>query len=218
MAANAVSIARPLCYVRRTEYVAADGRRRMKSTRLALAFAVLAPLAACNSGPDVSATNATPGEVQEKLAAATGGGNELVVQPGRWEGTMTISGMEVPNLPAEARAQMKAQMGGDKPFVSCVTEEDVKQQKAFFTGDAEDKSCKYDRFNLSGGKLDAVMSCDRGGEGKATITMDGEYSADSYRMNVATQAKGAGPMGDMTMKMTVAARRVGACKGTQDEL
>lgn len=180
-----------------------------------LPFALLLPLAACDKGPTVAASNATQAEVQEKVAAA--GGSEVMVQPGRWEGAMTIEEMDVPNMPAEAKAQMKAQAGGPKPFISCVTEEDVKTQKAFFT--AEDKNCKYDRFVMAGGKVAAVMNCDQGGGAKMHMEMNGTYSADEYQMRMSSKVEGGNaPMGAMSMKMAVAAKRTGQCKGTPDEL
>ena len=172
-------------------------------------------LSACDSGPSVSATNATPAEVQEQVDAA--GGAEIMVNPGRWEGTMTIHEMAIPGTPPEVMEQMKSRMGAAQNFVSCVTEEDVKEQKAFFTGDPDDKSCKYEHFTMAAGKVSAELKCDRGAEGRMAMTMDGSYSPDSYRMNMSSRAEGNGPMGAMTMKMTVDAKRVGVCKGTDDE-
>ncbi len=186
--------------------------------RLALIIpALILPLAACNQGPSISATNATQAEVQEKVAAATGGSDAALVNPGRWEGKMTMHDLDMPNLPAAAKEQMTASMASETSFVSCVTPEDVKKQKAFFTGDKNDKSCKYDRFTMAGGKIDAVMHCDRGDAGKMASTMSGSYSPDSYSMTMDSKAEGKGPMGAMTIKMSVEARRVGACKGTEDE-
>lgn len=183
--------------------------------RLALIIpALILPLAACNQSPSVSATNATQGEVQEKVAAAGGG---VMVNPGRWEGKMIMHDLDMPNLPAAAKEQMKASMNRETSFISCVTPEDVKKQKAFFTGDKDDKSCKYDRFTMAGGKIDAVMHCDRGAAGKMASTMSGSYSPDSYNMTMDSKAEGKGPMGAMTIKMSVEAKRVGACKGTKDE-
>lgn len=185
--------------------------------RLALIIpALVLPLAACNQGPSVSATNATQAEVQEKVAAATGV-DAVLVNPGRWEGKMTMHDLDMPNLPAAAKEQMKASMSHETSFVSCVTPEDVKKQKAFFTGDKDDKSCKYDHFTMAGGKIDAVMHCDRGDAGKMTSAMSGSYSPDSYSMTMDSKAEGKGPMGAMTIKMSVAAKRVGECRGTQDE-
>ena len=192
--------------------------RPVLSARFAPAalVALVLPLAACDSGPSVSATNATQAEVQEKVAAATAG-EGVTIQPGRWEGAMTMHEMDMPGLPAAAKAQMQAQMKRTTSFANCVTPEDVKEQRAFFTGD-DDKSCKYDHFNMAGGKVDAAMSCNRADQGKMAMTMTGSYSPESYQMDMATRMEGTGPMSGMSMKMSVAAKRVGVCKGTPDEL
>lgn len=182
-----------------------------------IALTTLIPLAACDSGPTVTATNATQKEVQEKVADAVGGDAQMV-EPGRWEGAMTMHEIDIPNMPAAAKEQMRKEMGGAKSFVSCVTPEDVKAQKAFFTGDEDDKSCKYDHFTLTGGRIDAALSCDQGGRGKMRMTMTGSYAPQSYRMDMASKAEGAAPMGAMSMRMTVEAKRVGACRGTKDEI
>ncbi len=179
-------------------------------------IALALPLAACNKAPSVSATNATQAEVQAKVAAATGG-EGVSIKPGRWEGAMTMREIDMPGLPAAAREQMKAQMARTTRFVSCVTPEAVKQQKAFFTG-GDSKSCKYDHFNMAGGKIEAALSCDRGPGGKMAMTMSGAYAHDSYNMDMTSKAEGEGPAGAMSMKMSVVAKRVGACTGGKDEL
>ena len=192
------------------------------------ASAALAPLAvlalaACGGKTDggstaaVSVTNASQQEVAEKVAAAAGGENAMMVEPGRWEGVVKIEEMDIPGLPPQARDQMKAQMGRENSFVSCVTEEDVKAKRAFFTGDARDKSCTYDHFAMAGGKIDAAMKCDRGGDGAMLMTMNGRYAPQSYSMAITSQGQGEGPMAKMSMKMSVSAKRVGACKGSSDE-
>ena len=192
-------------------------RPSLTAPLLAATAAILVlPLAACNRGPSVSATNASISEVREKVAAATGGNGEVMIEPGRWEGTYAMHEMDMPGLPPAAKEQMKKQMGMERSFVNCVTEEDVKKQKMLYTGD--DKSCTYDHFTLGGGKIDATMACNREGAGKMEMTMTGTYSPAAYHMDMAAKAEGGGPMGGMTMKMSVDAKRVGACKGTKDEL
>jgi hypothetical protein len=178
-----------------------------------LPLALLLPLAACDSSPTVIASNATQKEVGDKIAAATG--SDVMVSPGRWEGVMTMQEVDVPGMPPAARAQMLKEMGQGKPFVSCVTEEDVKTQKAFFTGGEDDKSCKYDRFVMAGGKVEAVMNCDHGGGNKMAMHMAGSYSNNEYQMTIASKGEGTGAM---SVKMTVAGKRIGQCKGTPDEL
>jgi hypothetical protein len=178
-----------------------------------LAAALILPLAACNKAPEVSATNATPDEVRAKVAAA--GGGDVMVKPGRWEGTYTMQDMDMPGMPPQVKEAMKKQMGAARSFVNCVTEEDVKKQKALYTGD--NKNCKYDHFTLGGGKIDATMSCDQGAQGKMAMVMNGTYSGDAYHMDMSARGEGAGPMNGMTMKMSVEAKRAGACTGAKDE-
>jgi hypothetical protein len=174
------------------------------------------PLAACNSGgPIVTATNASGAEVSAKVAAATGNGE--MVQPGRWEGTTVIADMKMPLLPADQQASLAGKMGKPDKLVSCVTPEEAKANKAFFTG-SDDKSCKYDHFTMSGGKLDAAMSCAQA-DGKMSATLTGTYSATSYHMTMASSTEGRkdNPYGTMSMKVTVDAQRVGECRGTESK-
>jgi hypothetical protein len=47
--------------------------------------------------------------------------------------------------------------------------------------------------------------------------MNGSYAPESYEMTMRSKAQGSTPMENMSMKMSVSARRVGACKGSSDE-
>jgi hypothetical protein len=173
------------------------------------------PLAACNSGPTVTATNASEAEVKAKVAEATGGAD--MIAPGRWEGTLKISDMKMPKLPPEAQAKLASKMGETQKFVSCVTEEDVKAKRAFFTGDKDtDKSCTYSRFTMGGGKIDAAMTCKNEG-GDMNAQMTGNFSSDSYHMEMASNTDSSSPYAAMSMKMTVDGKRTGACRGTEDK-
>ncbi|MFA5964116.1 MAG: DUF3617 domain-containing protein [Sphingomonas sp.] len=181
-------------------------------------FAALAlPLAACGSGgPTVTATNASMAEVATKVADASAGGD--MISPGRWEGTMTMHHMQMPDMdkvPPAARAQLERRMGAARPFVSCVTEEEIKAQHGFFTGeDADNKSCRYDHFTMAGGKIDAAMKCTMP-TGAMTTAMTGTYSPDAYHMDMASKTEGNAAIGGMSI--SIDARRAGACRGTPDE-
>ncbi len=175
----------------------------------------LATLAACNSGPSVSATNASGAEVAAKMKAAGVAGT--MVSPGRWEATMTINSMSAPNMPPQFAAEMKKHMGQARTFVSCLTPEEAKAPKEDFFG-GMDKSCRYEHFTMGGGTIDAVSKCSAAG-GTRTMTMKGTYSADAYRMTIASSAEGAkgGPMAGMAMNMTMDAKRAGACTGKEEQ-
>lgn len=186
--------------------------------RVSLVIALTLPLAACGSGgPSVSATNASTAEVEAKVAAATGSGD--MISPGRWEGKLTMHDMKMPNmdkLPPAVREQMTSRMAAGKPFVSCVTEEQIKAKHGLFTGNDANKNCRYDHFTMAGGKIDSAMNCTMPNATMA-MTMTGTYSPDAYHMDAASTTTGTSPAGGMSMSMTIEAKRVGACQGTPDE-
>lgn len=177
------------------------------------AVLILLALTACNREPEVNARNASVAEVADKVADAAASG--AFVRPGKWHSTVTIERMEVPGMPPELAQRMKSMMadrhsaGSD----SCLTPEDVKRPKeGFFAG--ADKSCRYDRFTMAGGKIDAVMKCASGGASQ-TMTMTGTYGPDDYRMQMTMDGAQAGGATDrgMNMTMRVDAKRVGQCDG-----
>jgi hypothetical protein len=175
--------------------------------------AILPLLSACNKEPEVSVENATAGEVAKEVAQAGGAGS--FVSPGRWESTLTFLEMTMPGMGPEAAAQMKGMTGKTQTHVSCLTPEQAKRPKEdFFAG--MDKSCKYDRFKMSGGKIDAVMNCSEQGSTQL-MEMAGTYSANAYAMTMKATASGKGPDAGMTMRMRIDAKRAGACDGTEEK-
>jgi hypothetical protein len=174
-------------------------------------LAAIAALAACNSSPTVTASNASSKEVEQKIAAA---GDVQMISPGRWEGTLHITEMKMPGLPPAAQAQLAAARGDEK-VVSCVTPEDVKASKASMFGGIGD-NCKYDHFAMGGGKIDGMATCDRGSS-KTKTAISGTFSSDTYHLAVRSEGVGAAATDNMTMAMSVDAKRVGACRGTADE-
>lgn len=170
------------------------------------------PLAACNNSPEIDETNASVGDVAAKVRAASG--DEGFVRPGEWSSKVTIEEMTVPGVPEEIARNMRTAMAerGASDFKSCLTAEDVKQPKGkFFTGNDQ---CRYDRFKMGDGQIDAVMRCG-GGEGREQVmTMAGTYSPERYEMRMTMTGSG-GPQAaageGMTMKMRVESTRVGEC-------
>lgn len=165
-------------------------------------------LAACNSGPTVTAKNASVEEVSNKVAAAQGAGN--FISPGHWDSKITITNLDMPGMkkmPPEAVKMMKDKMSKPQEFASCVTEADVKSPKAGMFGG--DKSCRYDHFTMAGGSIDAKMTCEQAGQ-KREMTIKGSYSADSYHTEVSSDG---GPGGKMSA--VVDAKRAGECTGKE---
>ena len=176
-----------------------------------LAACVL-PLASCNNSPQVHEENASVAEVQKEIAQA--GGSDSFVRPGLWESRVTIEEMTMPGMPAEMASQMKGFTGRIETQQSCLTPDEAKRPKEdFFAGD--NKNCRYDRFTMAGGKIDAVMKCTEE-RASQTMTMQGDYSGDTYNMRMSMKAEGGeGPASGMTMRMRVDAKRVGECSGKE---
>jgi hypothetical protein len=114
---------------------------------------------------------------------------------------------------------MKAAMGKaqNTSFEYCLTEEEAKKPGGkVFTG-KNDKNCRYDSFNMSGGKIDAVMRCQGETGGAMTLKVNGSYSPDSYDSRAEMHVEG-GQQGGMTMKVHTEAHRIGQCTGKEGEV
>jgi len=92
--------------------------------------------------------------------------------------------------------------------------ETASTKEDFFAG--TNKNCRYDHFNMGGGKIDAVMKCTEEGMAQ-TMTMAGTYSPDTYQMTMAMKSEGgAAAASGMSMKMRVDAKRVAKGRGSRD--
>jgi hypothetical protein len=181
--------------------------------RAAILLTTALALGACNNDPEVSATNATGEEVAEKVADA--GGTGTFVRPGKWESKVTFEEFNMPGVPPGAKSVLDSMNQRATATASCLTPEEARRPKEdFFAG--ANKNCRYERFNMGGGKIDAVMKCTEQGVGQ-TMTMAGTYGPNEYQMRMSMQSEGTpGPASGMSMKMRVDARRVGECDGTED--
>lgn len=185
--------------------------------RMVVMIMALAASAACNRDPQVDVKNASVAEVADKVRKS--GAGESFVRPGLWESKITVEQLDMPGMPPEMAGRMKQMMAQNQPKASknCLTPEDVKKPKEdFFAG--KNKGCRYDRFTMGGGKIDAVMRC---GDEQATQVMEmtGTYSPNSYQMRMSNKVEAAakGAEGSMAMRMRVDARRVGECSAKDSE-
>ena len=178
-------------------------------TRTIIMLSVIA-LAACDSGANVTATNASVADVAANVEAA--GSDETLLRPGKWMLRGQIDDVQAPGMPAEVAAQIK-QAGVEMDGAGrCVSEAEVrKPAPEFFTGN---KGCTYDHFTMGGGKVDARLRCSSGGNTQVTA-MTGIYGPELYRMAMTTTmespAGSTSGMEGVVLKLTVEGKRVGAC-------
>jgi len=174
----------------------------MTRTIILLPFVLLA---ACGSKGEVKATNASVEEVANKVAAAQSSGNFL--HAGKWSIKGSVVEVSMPGMPAAMAEQMKQRSQAMSATEQCMTEEQVRKPgPGFFTAV---KNCRYDHFTMSGGKIDAKMNC-TSPQGVQSATMIGDYTPETYRMDMVTSMKVEGSPG-MTMKLHAEGKRIGEC-------
>ena len=169
------------------------------------AFAV----AGCSSQDSIEAKNESVESVAQKVASSS-----FKFNPGRWEATVKLEKLDIPGMPPEAKKMMQQHMSATQTSVSCLTPEKAEKPDAsFFQPDAS--GCIYEKFDMADGKLDAVMTCENGGQ-MQKISLNGTYDEENYNMRMSSE--GVGPDGKpVSMDMTVVSRRVGECNGKEEQ-
>ena len=181
--------------------------------RHAMTLLACAAVIGCNSEPDVDMKNASAGEVAKEVSESSNG--ESFVQPGKWESKVQFVSIDAPGMPDSVKSAMQGMNDRNNVFTTCLKPEEVKKPKEDFFAGKDNKNCRYDHFKMGDGKIDAVMRCTRDGGGQV-MQLQGTYAPESYSMQMAMKSDGGqGPARDMTMKMRIDAKRVGACDGKE---
>lgn len=149
----------------------------------------------------------------EKVKETVGVSDEVHFSPGRWETKIKMTALEMPGMPPELKAAIDSKIGQEQTVFQCLTPEEAAKPSGKFFGAEANEQCSYDKFDTSGGKIDAVMSC-KGEQGIDKATMSGTYTAETYKLAMAVDGA-AGPTGPMNMKMEMKSRRVGDCDGSE---
>lgn len=173
-------------------------------------LACVAALAACNKGPDINVKNATASEVAEKVREA--GGSESFVDPGKWQTKVTVLDMDLPGMPPQMQQQMKQAIASREQtsYEVCLSEADVKKPKEdFFAG--RNKDCRYDHFTMSGGKIDAALTCPGRPPETVNMAITGTYSRDRYEATMAMNVTGSPDGKGMKLRSHAESHRIGQC-------
>lgn len=183
--------------------------------RVAILLSALA-LAACGGDTttedaartgEVSLKNATVAEVAQQTAAS---GAAMRFQPGEWETSVEVVDAEIPGMPAAMAEQLRKSITVNTSITRCMTPEQAERpNEDMFAGDQGE--CRFDRYEMRGGRIDGAMTCTDAEQGTAKITMQGRYSATDFEMRNTVDAS---RDGGQAMKMTsrVTGRRLGECR------
>lgn len=134
-------------------------------------------------------------------------------KPGLYGQSMIVTKFEIPGAPPEVAAAMKGAMTKAQEHQFCLTQEmSEKGYRDMFDKVGGQGECKYDRFDVSGGKLDAVLKCANATEGQGTITMSGTVSDEGSDVNLSMEQQGGkAPMANTKIAMHVVSKRLGDC-------
>jgi hypothetical protein len=172
--------------------------------RIIMAAAGAALMAGCSGGSDADADGS--GEVSVKEAAKQAEAEGLRPQPGQYKATITMTGIEIPGMPPEM-AGHGAGLTTTNEY--CLTEENVAKGYEEMMKRGQNGECTYERFNIAGGDLDAVMVC-KTPEGTARMEMVGTVTptASDFTAKMAMNFEGAG---EGTMSFAAKHERIGDC-------
>ena len=114
-------------------------------------------------------------------------------------------------------AMSKAMVGKKDIAESCVTKEIAEKPPTEMFAGKDGGQCKFEKFAIDNGALNAVMTCanPKGGPGSMTMRMAGKYGGDSYDINseMTMSGMGSSPAGAaMVVKSHSSGKRTGECK------
>ena len=173
--------------------------------RIIMAAAAATLLAGC-SGAEGDADADGDGAVSLGEAAQQADAQGLRPEPGQYRATITTTNIDIPGLPPEMKGHGSGMTTTNE---YCVTEEEVAQGFEEMMKQGQDGECSYEKFDLAGGKLDAVMTCNSG-EGTAKIAMNGTVTPTSSDFTATTALNFEG-MGEGEMTFTAKHERIGEC-------
>lgn len=171
--------------------------------RITIIAAAAVLLAGCSGGnPDADAD----GKVSVKEAAKAAQAEMPRPQPGLYKTTIVMTDLQIPGMPPEMKGRGA---GMTRTMEDCLTQEEVDKGYEALVKQGQDGECSYEKFDVAGGKLDAVMVCQSQGR-SARMTMTGTTTATSADLD-ATMAMKFDGAGEGTMTFTTKHERIGDC-------
>lgn len=159
-------------------------------------------VAACSGGNgDANGDGAISGS--EAAAAAA---DMPKPEPGLYRATITMTGIDIPGMGPEMAGHGS---GMTTTQENCLTPDDVAGGYEEMMKQGQDGSCRYEKFTVAGGKLDAVMLC-RTDEGEARMEMAGTVTPTGSEFDATMQMNLDGK-GNGSMRFSTKHERIGDC-------
>lgn len=185
----------------------AMGNFDMRSSYALPLVAALA-LAACGGGAEEDA--AGEGMTSEEVATASAEAD--MPRPGLYRTSQELVELEMPGMPQEMLGMMRSafEEGAAEESTYCLTAAEAENaREEMLTGMAE-SDCEISRYDMSGGRIDAAMSCPTGEGISGDVTLTGTMSSEGADMEMAFSQDIPG-QGQAAIRMRVLSERVGEC-------
>lgn len=139
------------------------------------------------------------------------------LQPGQWEMTTIVTGVQAPGASAEMLAQMRAGMSQRQVMSECMTPEQVADPKRWLQNPgAPAERCTFTDQTLAGGVIRVASTCPLPDGGSTRVSLEGTYTATTIEARGSAQVvAGSSAPPDIPRNVsttgTMTARRTGDC-------
>ncbi len=177
---------------------------------LAAPLALVALIGCSETEPDsANPVEATTGGLS-KAEVAERARDTVQPQPGQYRAVMEVLEVDIPGAPEGAGAMLRQMMDGQS-HEYCLTQADVDKGYEEMARQSQDGDCTFERFDVDGGEIDALMVCTGEQSNAIQMAMNGTATPTSSVMNMTMTGDMAG-MGDSTLRMKATHERVGDCQ------
>jgi hypothetical protein len=181
----------------------------MRTIMLAPLVAVVV-LAGCGGGADADGDGKITGE--EAAAEAKGA---VTPRPGQYETKVQLLEIEVPDIPGADSARLKEMMKSQMSSTTthCVTAQDAQNATRQMLQTPDRENCTYSKFEVSGGNVEAEMSCTNPDGSTSGMQLSGQMGREQSKMQMTLDQAmpGVSGGGKSHFKMQVDSRRIGDC-------
>jgi hypothetical protein len=143
-------------------------------------------------------------EVQEKISE-----QRIKPKAGQYRSTAELVSIDIPGAPPEIASMMGEAMKGQTSEY-CLTQEDVDKGFEEMAKETQEGDCSFQKFDMDGGDIDAVMSCTAPGDAQMKVAMKGKGTETSMDMTMTLSGK-IPQAGEMSMVMKSRQERIGDC-------
>lgn len=170
-----------------------------------IALAALA-LAACGKSATESETAASGGSSAIEKAAEVA----FQMQPGKYRTSVAIQKVEIPGMPANVAAQMKAMMSKNSTSESCITPDRAAKGIEVMKEQMAKGQCSFDKFEATGGTVDAAFTCQSGDQMTVKATSKGTYTPTGSVVRATGDMTGPGGK-TIHIEHIITTERIGDC-------